>query len=110
MNTADRALRLKLVEPLPPAHVSIGEVFSTTVPVVTTRVVACDLDLIFDARFLKETSGRPQHQHLQGKDRVSQELSWRFQGKKITRQTFISIEGRGEGLFQKIEFPLEVTQ
>jgi hypothetical protein len=110
MNTSDRALLLRLIEPSQPARVSIGGTFPLTVQVVTSRVVDCELSMKFDATFLQEITESPAHQHLHGEERIAQKLSWRFQAKQATPQTYIMIEGHGEGLFQQIELPLEVTQ
>jgi hypothetical protein len=110
MNTPDRVLRLELVEPKQPVRVSIGEVFAVTAQVVTTRVFECEIRLMFDKELLNEVSGNPDRQRLHGEGRISQKISWRFKARRATQQTYVTIEGHGEGLFQKIEFPLEVTR
>ena len=110
MNTLDRALRLKLIEPAQPVRVSMGGSFTVTVQVVTTRVTECKMHLAFDATFVEDISGKSDPRHLHGEERITQEVSWRLRAKSATRQTFITVEGHAEGIFQQVEFPLEVTQ
>lgn len=108
MNSSDRALKLVLIEPQPPVCVRIRDVFSLRVQVVASHVNQCEVHLVFDEAIMEETSGHPARRSLDC--RTVQELSWRFLAKRATAKTYLSIEGQGEGLFQMIDFPVEVIQ
>jgi phosphoribosylformylglycinamidine cyclo-ligase len=108
MTTSDKAIALQVVSPLQPVCVSIGDPFQVTVRVLASNVDQCAIKIIFDETILEDVTEEPNPRQL-GSGKIIEEVSWLLRARQETNLTDVVIEGRANGLFQKAQFFVEVT-
>ena len=108
MTTSDKAIALQLVSPPQPVCVSIGDPFKVTVRVLASNVDRCAIKIIFDETILEDVTEEPNPRQL-GNGKIVEDVSWLLRAREEKNRTDVVIEGRANGLFQKAQFFVEVT-
>jgi hypothetical protein len=107
MNTSNKALDLRLNAPPQPVCVRIGESFPVEVRVLTSNVSQCAVKIILDEAALENLTEDPNPRQLGG-GKISEDVRWPIRAKRKTDRTDVIIEARANGLFQTVQFPVEV--